>query len=462
MRKKQSITYIKEPMRDEPIKLVVIGEVDSGRPMRKPDCSGSIGSRVVTILAEAVEQVSAGSMKFAMRNLFYVVRELHGKKFPGCKFYKTYDGFTQDFLRGYEKVHGKIKGLTRMGRGKYASPQESGTTYEWDIKPGMSFIPGCSNKVLIVEKEGLYGMMKENKFDIRLDVVLAYTQGFTTEAGRNMLIRAQRMGLDVVVLHDYDVAGLLIFSTLTKPTKRLDTYLSSEGLYDLGLNWEVITEIRKSRDLTPEPVVLNKSHTTALGNMFDEGLISREEYELLREGRIELNQLTPLELLKWLEKRLDDLGLWKTIPEQITLDDALGRHIDDSLKSRVNERATDLEWAILEAFGVKNVYRKLLGLAIALGEKSKPEVRDLIDELEFPEMTVDELEKMLRDDPMRYWTAAMESEAEGMIDNLNEELDGDLEEPSEVMLGRIKGEEDVKDALAEVEAALEEWKAGGK
>jgi len=458
MIKKQSITIRKEPMRDEPIKLVVIGERDREPPVRKPDCSGSIGSRVMVVLDEAIEQVSSGSMKFSVRNLFYAVRELHDKLFRGCKFYEKYDSFSQDFLRAYEKVHGKIPGLTRMGRGKYASPQESGRTFDWDIQPGMRFIPGCANKLLIVEKEGLYRMMVENRFDIRLDVVLAFTKGFTTEAGRNMLIRAQQLGLDVCVLHDYDVAGLLIFDSLTKPTKRLDTYLSSEGLYDVGLTWDVIKEIREYRSMTPESVKLNKSHVTALGNMLDRGLISGEEYSLLREGRIELNQLTPKELLEWLEKRLDDLGLWKTIPEEAQLTDALNAHIDGSLKDQVGDRADDLDWAILKAFGVKDIYKKLLHLSIALGNKSKDEVVNLIDALEFPSLTPREIEDELRKDPMRFWTVAMEAEAEGMIDNLNEELSGSLKEPGEAMLRRIKEEEDVKEALVEVEKALKGWR----
>ncbi len=454
MVEKQILTIKREPMREKPITLRVIGET---RRVRKPDCSGSIGSRVVTVLKAAIQQVSSGEMKFSVRNLFYAVRELHDKKFPGCRFYKTYDGFSQDFLRGYEKRHGKISGLTRMARGKYATPQEDGGTYEFDIKPGMRFVRGCSNKVLIVEKAGLYGMMMENRFDIRLDVVLAYTQGFTTEAGRNMLIDAQSRGLDVCVLHDYDVAGLLIYSTLLKPTKRLDTYLEREGVYDLGLNWEVITEIREDRDMTPESVVLNKSHTTALGNMLDEGLISGEEYDLLREGRIELNQLTPLELLEWLEKRLEALGLWKTIPEQDVLDERLEGHIDDALKSDVSSRAFDLDWSLLRVFGVDKIFKSLLDLNTALGDLSKDEVRDIINELYVPGLEVSEIEADLREDPMRFWVVAMEDRAGSMIAELNSELDTTLQEPGEGMMRRIREGESVKLALTEVEDALSAW-----
>jgi len=301
-------------------------------------------------------------------------------------------------------------------------------------------------------------MMKANRFDIRLDTILAYTSGFTTEAGRDMLIKAQSWGLDVCVLHDYDVAGLQIYDTLTRPTKRLDTYLVGSQLYDLGLNWEVITEIRESRDMTPEPVHLNKAHVTSLGNMLDEGLISGEEYDLLRDSRIELNQLTPKELLEWLEKRLDSLGLWKTIPEQTTLDDSLNSHIDGRLKDDVGSRASDLDWAILRAFGVEDVFSRLLELSTALRGKSKKEVVKLIDDLEFPEMTVVELEGMLREDPVRYWTAAMKTEAEGMVNDLNEELDGSLDEPGDTMLRRIKEEEGVEEALAAVQEALQEWR----
>ncbi len=465
MIEKQTITYIKKPMAERMSIVVVGGQLPPGKPPSKPpeqptgpvDCSGSIGSRIVVVLAEAIEQVSSGDMSFTVRNLFYAVRELHSKRFPNCKFYKKYDSFSQDFLRSFEKRYGKIRGLTRMPRGKYVTPQEGGENYELDIKPGMRFIQGCANKVIMVEKEGLYTVMKENSFDVRLDVVLAYTSGFTTEAGRNMLIDAQRRGLNVCILRDYDVAGILIYETLTKPTKRLDTFLDGDKLYDLGLNWEVIQKIRETRTMTPESVKLNQSHTTALQNMLDDGTVSWEEYELLKDSRIELNQLTPLELLEWLEKRLDGLGLWKTIPEQVTLDDALGRHIDEQLKAKTEERSRKLKDTLLKGFKVYDVFDKLLELSIALGDRTGKEVTDIIDGLKFPELSVKDLEKLLRDDPMRFWTAAMESESEEMIDELNEDLDKTLKEPDKEMMTRVKEREKVTEALTAVETALEAW-----
>jgi len=64
---------------------------------------------VLLKMLEAIERVSSGgTMKFSMRNLFYAVIEIFHKKFPGEKFYE-YNSFTQDFLRTYEKQHGKME-----------------------------------------------------------------------------------------------------------------------------------------------------------------------------------------------------------------------------------------------------------------------------------------------------------------------------------------------------------------
>ncbi len=418
------------------------------------DCSGSIGSRVVQILDQAITQVSAGDMEFSVRNLFYATREIHSKQWPNCKFYKTYDGFAQDFLRSYEKQHGKIPGLTRMARGKVASPNEWGGTSESDIKPGMYFQSGCSNKVLIVEKAGLYEVMKANKFDVRLDVTLAYTQGFTTEAGRDMLIVAQNRGLDIVVLHDYDIAGILIYETLTKPTKRLQTFLRREGLYDLGLNWEVIQEIRTRREMTPESVTLNKAHTTALSNLLDAGTISLEEYELLQTGRIELNQLTPLELLEWLERRLDDLGLWKTIPEQCDLDVTLQEYLEEKVDTKADRNADSLSSLMLEKLEMRDIFIKLGELSSALKRAAMTEVEKVIEELEYPTMKVEDLEKSLRDDPTRFWLRAMETDAADMVTDLKDEVD--FSEPSDDLVKILTDDEGVQEQFNAVMEMMEE------
>jgi len=419
----------------------------------------TISSRILTVLDDAITQVSDGDMKFSVRNLFYAVMELYKKRFLGVKFYKNYDSFSQDFLRSYEKLHGKISGLTRERRGNYLFPNEDGSRKEGQVGPNVLLQSGCGNKIIIVEKAGLYENMKENKFDVRLDAVLMYTSGFTTEAGRDLLIQAEDRGLTVCVLHDYDVAGLLIYETLTKPTKRLNTWLSSRSTVDVGLNWEVIEKIREERDMTPEPTNINKSQLTALGNMLDEGVISGIEYDFLRDGRIELNQLTPRELLEWLEKRLDELGLWKTVPSQDELNTTFKGHLDDNLEDGVHDRGTDLRLSLMEGFGLTELYDGLVGLAATLSDRSRDDVRDLIGELDFPTMSAVDLEESLRENPMRYWTKAMEEDGDPMLGELENELDGAVAEPSDELKDRIKEDESVRDYLVDIKNAVEAYLA---
>jgi len=283
----------------------------------------SIADRVRAILPEAVQRVSnGGKMKFDIRSLYYAVREIYLKRWPGEKFYK-YNSFTQDFMRSHERRHGKIPNMVRGPRGSYAAPDEYGWRTQEPVKPGMWLYRGVGNKVLVVEKMGLYEQMVANDFDRRLDAIIMTTQGFTTEAGRLALIQAQDWGLPIVILHDYDINGVLIKETLARPTKRIKQHVDPTKLVDAGINWQVVEELMEARGLTPEPVKLGKEDRAKLEGLLERGDITPQEYEFLRVGRVELNALTPMELMKWLEARLEELGLWKTTPTQEQLDQRL-------------------------------------------------------------------------------------------------------------------------------------------
>ncbi|GAJ18597.1 unnamed protein product, partial [marine sediment metagenome] len=185
------------------------------------------------LIPRAVDAVSEdGTMKFTVRNLFYKVRkffltenfvcptcgsQVSLLEFPdtfacsnghtvsgdelrplveGLRFY-LYDSFAQDFLTGYQKASGKIEGLLNEERGKLAFPEFDRNYDEYEsFESGIDteaidrFEPGVGNKVIMVEKMGLFHMMRANDFDRRLDAILICTEGFSTEAARLIMVGA--------------------------------------------------------------------------------------------------------------------------------------------------------------------------------------------------------------------------------------------------------------------------------
>jgi len=402
----------------------------------------TIADRVREILSEAVEHVSnGGTMKFDIRSLFYAVREIYLKRWSGEKFYE-YNSFTQDFMRSYEKQHGKIKGLVRGPRGKYCVPDEYGWRTESDVKPDLYLMRGIGNKIIVVEKMGLFEQMLANNFDKRLDCILMTTQGFTSEAGREALLQVQEWGLPVCVLHDFDVNGILIKETLTKPTKRLDTEIDPEILVDVGLNWEVVGRLREERDLTPEPVSLSTQDKSKLLGMLQRREIERDEAEFLMYGRVELNALTPRELLDWLEQRLEALDLWKTVPTQEQLDELIKR-------SYVQKLAENLLSDVKERIGFYDVEE----LFSKLAEKITEKVRERLEDEEPPEPpTVEEFKDILRKRMEDYWTQIAQSIARAKADKFPK-----TDEKVDEIASKL---EEIADKLREVQNLLNEITGG--
>jgi len=397
----------------------------------------TIADRVREVLSQAVERVSnGGTMRFDIRSLFYAIRELYLKRWPGEKFYE-YNSFTQDFMRTYEKQHGKIRGMLRGPRGKYASPDEYGYRAEEDVKPEIYVRRGIGNKIIVVEKMGLFEQMVANNFDVRLDCILMTTQGFTSEAGREALLQVEEWGLPVCVLHDYDINGVLIKETLTRPTKRLDTEIDPDILVDVGLNYEIVRGLMDTRGLTPEPVTLSKQDESKLAGMVERGEISQDEYNFLYDGRVELNALTPRELLDWLEQRLEDLDLWKTVPDQDELDDKLTEYFRYRL-------AENLWSGVKDNVGYDVVYELLSKVEARIREK----VAEALKEEEMPE-TIDreDFKEKLRARMDLYWTRLADSIAAGMVRGLD--TTGRAEKIAETM-------QEIADKLAEIEDLLNE------
>ncbi|RLI70185.1 hypothetical protein DRO97_11090 [Archaeoglobales archaeon] len=354
----------------------------------------SISEKVRELIPEAIAVVSQGNMRFTVRQLFYKVRELYLKRYPNEPFFgdkakraeQGYDTFTQDFIPSYERKYGKINGMIREKRGNYCSRREYNIeNVEVDdtlILDG--FDKGVSDKILVVEKAGFYRMLIENSFPQRFDLNIICLQGFSTEAGRNILKVLEDSGFKILVLHDYDINGILICETLTKPTKRRDIFV--ENIIDLGFDWNDVQEFI-NRGLLPEPTKLSKQDTSKLEGLLQRGNISEEEYEFLKHYRIELNALTPLDFLEWLKQKFEQFGIWKVVPSE------------RELASKVSNAAKiEIEDEIKKQFGIEELNDIYYELGEVLSEFVWRE-----DDLFKIKVDLEEFKEFLKQDELSFW-----------------------------------------------------------
>lgn len=385
---------------------------------------GSKAKKCGLLLPQAIQEVSSeGAMKFSVRNLFYKTRELFLRAFQGESFYKEYSSFTQDFLTQYQFVYGKIRGLVSEPRGKWVSR----TTYgaQTGDNDG-STAPFKANKVILIEKAGLFQVMKENEFHLRLDALIITTQGFSSEQIRNTLIELEKQGFPIFVVHDYDINGILIRTTLHEQTKRRKTSLNADT-HDLGFSYDDIVEL----DLREraEPVKLSKQDTRKLDGLLAREEITIDEFAFLELHRIELNALEPLRLLEWLEAKLTRLGYWKTIPEQGELDHIAEEQLDYEiaserrlLSSTIQERAFDKTTTWMEELN-----ERVATLRSALRQASDAYCENNLARPKAPKITVETIEEYLQRRPLDYWSQPAERiasrQAEGLVKERIEDFD---------------------------------------
>jgi DNA topoisomerase VI subunit A len=114
-------------------------------------------------------------------------------------------------------------------------------------------IQHCFGALLYVEKEGFFPLFEKVKLAQRFDIGIMSSKGMSVTAARQLAESiCGRMGIPLLVLHDFDAAGILIRDTLENDTRRF-SYKSPPNVIDLGLQYDDIG------GLTPGPYSSNIS-----------------------------------------------------------------------------------------------------------------------------------------------------------------------------------------------------------
>jgi Topoisomerase 6 subunit A/Spo11, Toprim domain len=169
---------------------------------------------------------------------------------------------------------------------------------------------------LFCEKEGFNPLFKAVNLANRYDLMIISTKGVSVTAARRLVDTiCGNNDLPLFVLHDFDVAGFLILGTLQRDTRRYQFWNTIEAI-DLGLRLEDIAGLER------EPAAATRTSANILRDQLAENGASDAEIEILLNERVELNAMTSDDLIAMIERKFEDYGLEKVIPDDDLLAEA--------------------------------------------------------------------------------------------------------------------------------------------
>jgi hypothetical protein len=202
---------------------------------------------------------------------------------------------------------------------------------------------GNISGVLFCEKEGFNPLFKEVNLANRYDLMIVSTKGVSVTAAR--LLIDQICGgsdLPLFVLHDFDVAGFMIFGTLQRDTRRYQ-FSHAVEVIDLGLRIEDIAGLER------EPAAASRTTGDTLRDQLAENGATDAEISILLDERVELNAMTSDALIEMIERKLKDYGLEKVIPDDELLGEAyLAFHRSNELREQFEELEKEFEESKIE------------------------------------------------------------------------------------------------------------------
>jgi DNA topoisomerase VI subunit B len=166
--------------------------------------------------------------------------------------------------------------------------------------------------VLYLEKEGFADLLEAARIPQRYDLAVASSKGMNSTAVRDLLVGLSGR-VKILVLHDFDQAGLAILGTLQRDTPRYQ-FESVPEIIDLGLRlddvqkWELQSEAVFYQSNPEANLRLNGATDEEVRFLF-QGRVDGH----LAGQRVELNAFTSEEFIAWLEEKLKQAGVAKVL-----------------------------------------------------------------------------------------------------------------------------------------------------
>jgi DNA topoisomerase VI subunit B len=324
------------------------------------------------------------------RQIMYAARGYIQKR-TGKKLNDDY--LTQTLLPDYVEAYGVNWDVVFDARGHFTEPHsrttvplgtlavrrylaEAGQPQATDL--GLPLMPsdfptkGPANRfgaVLFIEKEGFAEILKAARIAERYDIAVMSTKGMSVTASRLLV---DRVGVSLLVLHDFDQSGFSILGTLRRSTRRY-RFVGSADVIDLGLTLADIDQY----GLEAEEQRLTQSTSTLRRN----GATSADIAFLQRNLRVELNMLTSDELIELIEAKLTRMGITKVVPDPELLASAYRRACQIGILNRALAAAAD-------------------------------DARRQAAEIDVPDLLVDRVRAYLKEHPEEPWDSAIASLAD--------------------------------------------------
>jgi hypothetical protein len=226
---------------------------------------------------------------------------------------------------------------------------------------------------LFVEKEGFDALLASAQIQERYDLALMSTKGMSVTAARQLVEKLSREGVTVLVLHDFDKAGISILHTLRANTRR-HRYAKKPNVIDIGLRLEDVNRL----ELTGERVTY-KSKKDPKMNLRKSGATEAERDFLVSGGRpgkwegrrVELNELTSPQFIAFLEGKLRKAGVRKVVPKDEALEAAYRLQVKRARVQQIIDKAladTDEERVEMPADLRKRLAQRIKGKPVPWDE----------------------------------------------------------------------------------------------
>jgi hypothetical protein len=292
---------------------------------------------VFAVMWEAWEHASGnGQYEVSARFLYYPVRKLI-QAWTDKELDFNY--FSQDLVIEYQRTVRPLPGLYYDPRGVLYEPHTRRAIPLGTREVRAYVFPAwLYDKILYVEKKGVWPILQAARLAERYDMAVVAGEGYASEAIRVLFQAANTaQQYQLFVLHDADPDGYNIARTLREETDRMRGY--AVDILDLGVRWDdaidigLDTEEFTRRKALPEGLVLTERERCAFeGRRQSHGSSKKSSWIC---ERVELNAFTAPELIAYIERRLQDVGVrGKLVPP----DDHLTETARDLYREGVAER----------------------------------------------------------------------------------------------------------------------------
>jgi hypothetical protein len=218
----------------------------------------------------------------------------------------------------FEEPHTNISiGCGTIGVGNYIHAMRAPEIVEADFEASHVKTIGPRGNiaaVLFCEKEGFNPLFEAVDLANRYDLMIISTKGVSVTAARQLIETICGPDIPLFALHDFDVAGFMIFGTLSRDTRRYK-FSSFMNPISLGLRLDDIDGLGR------EPAAATKTSAEQTTAQLSENGATDQEIAILLNERVEINALTSDALIEMIETKLKAHGIEKVVPSAKLLAD---------------------------------------------------------------------------------------------------------------------------------------------